>query len=133
MQTAYQLDAADDASLEDFTPADFSAQPEEPSRTTADSASVAVSRNEKAAELSAAVMVSVDEGGDITVPDFSGKTMRDVSEQCLRLGLNPVLVGTSLATGQMPAAGAKVKHGAKVTVEFGTPEAKAAKLARTKN
>jgi hypothetical protein len=59
--------------------------------------------------------------------------MRDVSEQCLRLGLNPVLVGTSLSTGQMPAPGVKVKHGAKVTVEFGTPEAKAAKPARTKN
>ena len=72
-------------------------------------------------ELPSAVTVSVDEGGDITVPDFSGKTMRDVTDQCLRLGLNPVLVGSSLATSQTPAAGAKLKHGAKVTVEFGTP------------
>ena len=84
------------------------------------------------AELPPTVTVSVDEGGDITVPDFGGKTMRDVSEQCLRLGLNPVLVGTSLATGQTPAAGAKVKHGAKVTVEFGMPEAKSEKVARTR-
>jgi cell division protein FtsI (penicillin-binding protein 3) len=133
VQTAYQQDAADDASLEDFTVADFSAQPDDTASTASNVANTEVSSNGKAAELASAVMLSVDDGGDITVPDFSGKTMRDVSEQCLRLGLNPVLVGTSLATGQMPAAGAKVKHGAKVTVEFGTPEAKAVKPARTKN
>jgi beta-lactam-binding protein with PASTA domain len=89
-------------------------------------------KSRKVTELPPAVTVSVDGGGDITVPDFGGETMRDVSEQCLRLGLNPVLVGTSLATGQTPAAGAKVKHGAKVTVEFGTPEANSDKPARTK-
>jgi beta-lactam-binding protein with PASTA domain len=38
-----------------------------------------------------------------------------------------------LATGQSPAAGSKVKHGAKVTVEFGTPEAKAGKLGKSRN
>jgi cell division protein FtsI (penicillin-binding protein 3) len=129
VQTAYQQDAADDASLEDFTVADFSSQPDD---AASNIANADVSSSGKAATPSA-VMVSVDEGGEITVPDFSGKTMRDVSEQCLRLGLNPVLVGTSLSTGQMPAPGVKVKHGAKVTVEFGTPEAKAAKPARTKN
>jgi len=32
------------------------------------------------------VTVAVDEGGDIPVPDFSGKTMREVTETCLRLG-----------------------------------------------
>jgi cell division protein FtsI (penicillin-binding protein 3) len=133
VQAAYQQqDAADDASLEDFTAADFSALPEEPSSTTGATASTSAAKNGKVAESPAAVMVSVDEGGDITVPDFSGKTMRDVSEQCLRLGLNPVLVGTSLATGQMPAAGAKVKHGAKVRVEFGVPQPVAAKSARVK-
>ncbi len=129
VQTAYQQDAADDASLEDFTVADFSSQPDD---AASNIANADVSSSGKAATPSA-VMVSVDEGGEITVPDFRGKTMRDVSEQCLRLGLNPVLVGTSLSTGQMPAPGVKVKHGAKVTVEFGTPEAKAAKPARTKN
>ncbi len=133
VQAAYQQDAADDASLEDFTVADFSAQPDDAASTVSNIAKTEASSNGKAAESPSAVMVSVDEGGDITVPDFSGKTMRDVSEQCLRLGLNPVLVGTSLATGQMPAAGVKVKHGAKVTVEFGVPEPKAAKPARTKN
>jgi len=68
--------------------------------------------------------VAVDEGGDIPVPDFSGKTMREVTETCLRLGLEPVLVGSRLATNQAPAAGAKVRRGAKITVQFGTPAPK---------
>ena len=65
------------------------------------------------------VTVAVEEGGDITVPDFTGKTMREVTEGCLKMGLNPVLVGTSLASHQLPAAGSKVRRGTKVTVEFG--------------
>ena len=41
--------------------------------------------------------VALDEGGDIVIPDFRGKTMRDVTEMSLRLGLDPVLVGSGLA------------------------------------
>jgi beta-lactam-binding protein with PASTA domain len=73
------------------------------------------------------VTVAVEEGGDIEVPDLTGKTMRDVTEICLRLGLDPILVGSSLATNQTPVPGAKVKRGAKVTVQFGTPAPKIAK------
>jgi len=73
------------------------------------------------------VTVAVEEGGDIEVPDFSGKTMREVTEICLRLGLDPIVIGSSLATNQAPAPGAKVKRGAKVTVQFGTPAPKIAK------
>ena len=73
------------------------------------------------------VMVSAEEGGGITVPDFSGKTMREVTESCLRLGLDPVLVGSSLASQQTPAAGSKVRHGAKIIVEFGGVVAKPGK------
>jgi stage V sporulation protein D (sporulation-specific penicillin-binding protein) len=76
------------------------------------------------------VTVAVDEGGDIQVPDFSGKTMREVTEICLKLGLEPVLVGSSLATNQAPSPGAKVRRGAKITVQFGTPVAKIAKPQR---
>jgi beta-lactam-binding protein with PASTA domain len=65
--------------------------------------------------------LAVDQGGDIEVPDFSGKTMRDVADIALRLGLDPVLVGSNLATEQSPAVGAKVRRGAKITVQFGTP------------
>jgi hypothetical protein len=53
--------------------------------------------------------------------------MRDVTEMCLRLGLDPVLVGSSLATNQTPAPAAKVRRGAKITVQFGTPAPKIAK------
>ena len=37
----------------------------------------------------------------------------------MRLGLDPVLIGTNVAIQQTPAAGAKVRRGTKVTVEFG--------------
>jgi beta-lactam-binding protein with PASTA domain len=66
-------------------------------------------------------MMGVDEGGDIEVPDFTGKTMREVTEMCLKLGLDPVLVGSNLATEQTPAQGSTVKRGARITIQFGTP------------
>jgi hypothetical protein len=50
--------------------------------------------------------------------------MRDVTGMCLRLGLDPVLVGTSLATEQTPAAGSQVRRGSRITVQFGTPPMK---------
>ena len=73
------------------------------------------------------VMVAVDEGGDIEVPDFKGKTMREVTESCMKLGLDPVVVGTRLAVQQVPAAGSRVRRGTKITVEFGDLPAKAGK------
>jgi cell division protein FtsI (penicillin-binding protein 3) len=143
MQASYKQNEADTESLEDLSAADFSAQPEEflPDASAAGNEppthSAASLKSGKTAEVAGpappSVTVSVDEGGDIVVPDFSGRTMRDVTDECLRLGLNPALVGSSLATGQSPAAGSKVKHGAKVTVEFGTPDAIAGKLGKTRN
>jgi beta-lactam-binding protein with PASTA domain len=67
------------------------------------------------------VMMSVEDGGDVTVPEFAGKTMRDVTTMCLRLGLDPVFVGSNLALEQTPVAGTEVKRGSRVTVQFGTP------------
>jgi cell division protein FtsI (penicillin-binding protein 3) len=122
VQAAYKKSGtSDSAALEDFTPTDFSGLPEQPS------AEAPASKPKESMSPTPAVTVAVDEGGDIQVPDFSGKTMRDVTEMCLRLGLDPVLVGSSLATNQMPAAGAKVRRGAKITVQFGTPAPKIAK------
>ena len=120
LQAAYKnRDAADSAALEDFTPTDFSGQPDQPPAESP-------APNPKESKMPA-VTVAVDEGGDIEVADFSGKTMRDVTEACLRLGLDPVLVGSGLATNQTPAAGAKLRRGAKITVQFGAPAAKIAK------
>jgi cell division protein FtsI (penicillin-binding protein 3) len=111
-------DVSDSAALEDFTPADFSGLPDQPPAETP-----APKLKENKSEPPS-VTVAVDEGGDIEVPDFSGKTMRDVTEACIRLGLDPVLVGSNLAVNQSPAARARVRRGAKITVQFGTPAKK---------
>jgi len=114
IQTAYHQDArtASD-SLADLAPVDFNAQ----------SDSLSTGFKESPAKDSGLalpqVTVAVDEGGDISVPDFTGKTMREVTEACLSLGLNPVLVGSRLASLQSPASGSKVRRGTKVTVQFG--------------
>jgi cell division protein FtsI (penicillin-binding protein 3) len=116
IQAAYKRQGGtDDMALEDFTATDFTGQPDE----------LLLESNEAAPKESKEhvpeVMLPAEEGGDITVPDFVGKTMRDVTEMCLHLGLEPVLVGSNLATEQTPAAGTNVRRGAKVAVEFGTP------------
>jgi cell division protein FtsI (penicillin-binding protein 3) len=125
LQASYKRGAESGSeTLEDFTPTDFSGLPDQPPVGAA-------ATNPKGSQSQApSVTVAVDEGGDIQVPDFTGKTMRDVTEMCLRLGLEPVLVGTSLATNQTPAAGSKVRRGAKVTVQFGTPAPKIATAAQ---
>src|SRR6266581_128075 len=116
VKAAYKnREMSDSATLEDFTPTDFSGQPDQPPRGSAAS-------NPKGGKSETPpATVAVDEGGDIQVPDLSGKTMREVTEICLRLGLDPILVGSNLATNQTPAAGTKVRRGAKITVQFGTP------------
>ena len=115
IQASYKdISEAPDTSLDDFNPADFNAQPEE--------------QNPPAKKEPAlpSVTVALDEGGDIGVPDFHGKTVREVAETCLRLGLDPIVIGSSLAQDQSPAPGAKVRRGAKITVRFDavTPNAK---------
>jgi cell division protein FtsI (penicillin-binding protein 3) len=122
VQAAYKRrQISDSTTLEDFTPADFSGQPDQPpAETPATKSRVRLSETPP-------VTVAVEEGGNIEVPDLTGRTMRDVTEICLRLRLDPVLVGSGLATNQTPAAEAKVKHDAKVTVQFGTPAPKIAK------
>jgi len=125
LQAAYQRsDAEVESSLSDFTPVDFAAQPEQEPP--------AEGGEKKAESREPAVTVALDEGGDIAVPDFRGKAMRDVTEMCLRLGLDPVLIGSGLAVDVAPASGAKVRRGAKITVRFGEPDtaAKAAKKAK---
>jgi cell division protein FtsI (penicillin-binding protein 3) len=121
IQAAYKRQMAGEAAtLEDFSPTDFSGQPDAPP---------AASNQAEPEPKSHApeVTMAADEGGGIAVPDFSGNTMREVTEMCLHLGLEPLLVGTNLAVEQRPEAGTVVRRGAKVTVQFGTPPAKPAK------
>jgi hypothetical protein len=122
LQTAYKTGReTDDASLDDLTPVDFSAQPEPTEESVKPAASKVI--EQKPPE----VTLAVDEGGDIAVPDFAGKTMREITEACLRLGLDPVLVGSGVASEQTPEAGTKVRRGTKVTVEFATAPARTGK------
>jgi len=123
VETSYRQNReSETVAMEDDTPMDFSAP--------ADMTEQAVKRSEAAPVEPQApnVAVAMDEGGDIAVPDFKGKTMREVADTCMRLGLNPVLVGSRLALQQKPAAGGKVRRGSKIRVEFGTPSVHAGKV-----
>lgn len=115
--------------LEDFTPADFMLLPEQPEAVASSDAETQAAKN-FAPSSHLTLNVTADEDTEISIPDFSGKTMRDVTGMCLRLGLDPVLVGTNLATEQTPAAGSQVRRGSRVTVQFGTPPVKSTTTAR---
>jgi cell division protein FtsI (penicillin-binding protein 3) len=116
VQASYKdVEEAPDTSLNDFNPVNL----DEPQK---------LSVSTKKEPTPPSVTVALDEGGDIPVPDFHGKTVREVTETCLRLGLDPIVIGSSLAQDQSPVAGAKVRRGAKITVRFDavTPKANAA-------
>ena len=122
IQAAYKRQSVTEAAaLEDLAPVDFDGQPDEPSL-----ASNLVAPEQPATHAPEMTM-SVDQGAAVSVPDFSGKTMREVTEMCLHLGLEPVLVGSNLATQQTPDAGVTVRRGSRVTVQFGTPAPKPVK------
>ena len=124
VQTAYRQNRESEAvAMEDDTPMDFSA----PAELTEEPAKPQDAAPVQPQPKTPNVTVTMDEGGDIAVPDFKGKTMREVADACMRLGLNPVLVGSSLALQQVPAAGSKVRRGAKIRVEFGVPPVHAGK------
>jgi cell division protein FtsI/penicillin-binding protein 2 len=124
IQAAYKKRMANEAALlEDFSPTDFSGQPEEPIEASNLVAAKNSTNPSREAVHAPEVTLAADEAGEITVPDFSGKTMREVTELCLHLGLEPQLVGSNLAVQQYPDAGAKLRRGTRVTVQFGTPAA----------
>ncbi len=63
--------------------------------------------------------VELAEGEEnIPAPQMVGKTVREVTEQCLKLGLTPILVGTGVATTQSPEPGAMIRRGNRITVQF---------------
>jgi cell division protein FtsI (penicillin-binding protein 3) len=59
------------------------------------------------------------DAGAVVVPGLTGQSVRSVTEQCMRLGLVPSLIGSGVALEQAPAAGAQVMRGSQVTVRFG--------------
>ena len=54
----------------------------------------------------------------VEVPSFIGKSVREVTEECFRLGLSPILVGNGIAAEQIPPAGSRVPPGSRLTVRF---------------
>src|SRR5262249_38860859 len=56
--------------------------------------------------------------GDITIPDFHGKSLRQVTEECLKAGLRLQSAGSGAAIEQMPPPGTSVRAGARVQVRF---------------
>jgi len=60
----------------------------------------------------------VDDGPQITVPDFSGLAMRRVAEECQNLGFDLQILGSGLAVEQDPPAGAQLPAGSRVRVQF---------------
>ena len=64
------------------------------------------------------VVLDVEEGG-IEVPSFLGKSLRVALEAAQNAGLDIDAVGSGVAREQMPAAGAHVAAGSRITVHFG--------------
>ena len=123
MQAGYRRNQSLDVKgLEESAPVDFSAQPDTPP--------VRAAGQDKTRTAVPTITVAVDEGGDIPVPDLRGQTMRDVTRACLRLGLDPVLIGSGLAAEQSPEAGGKMRRGGRIVVKFGTVSMVAAKARR---
>jgi cell division protein FtsI (penicillin-binding protein 3) len=58
--------------------------------------------------------------GKIAVPDFSGKSLRQVTEECLRLGLRLQSAGSGAAIQQYPLPGTQVQEGARIQIRFST-------------
>jgi stage V sporulation protein D (sporulation-specific penicillin-binding protein) len=62
--------------------------------------------------------VELAEGDGIPAPQLLGKTVREVTQECMKMGLSPVLVGNGLATEQSPEPGAVIRRGSRITVQF---------------
>jgi cell division protein FtsI (penicillin-binding protein 3) len=67
----------------------------------------------------ATVAFGDSDAGAVVVPSLTGASVRGVTEQCMRLGLVPSLIGSGVAVEQAPSAGVEVMRGSQVTVRFG--------------
>ncbi len=63
--------------------------------------------------------VALSEGRGTAVPNLKGKTVREVTEECMRLQFSPVLIGTGVAVEQSPERGKLLRPGGRLTVRFG--------------
>src|SRR5262245_11038078 len=56
--------------------------------------------------------------GDVIIPDFHGKSLRQVTEECLKAGLRLQSFGSGAAIEQLPLPGTNVRPGTRVQVRF---------------
>ncbi len=56
----------------------------------------------------------------LPVPNFYGKSLRQVTDECLKLGLRLQSGGSGAAVAQLPAPGALVRSGTRIQVRFST-------------
>jgi cell division protein FtsI (penicillin-binding protein 3) len=120
LRAARRSQAAETADVSDYDPAQFTpvgladSESAEPS-----SAAPVVSAVD--AELLPAQTVELAAGQGISVPDLTGKTVRQATEICVQLGVTPVLVGAGTVQSQSPEPGTMVRPGASVIFQFGRP------------
>jgi cell division protein FtsI (penicillin-binding protein 3) len=67
---------------------------------------------------SGTVVLDVEQGG-VVVPSFMGKSVRSAIELAQDTGLDLDVLGSGIAREQLPAPGAHVSAGSKITVKFG--------------
>ncbi|HXZ31393.1 MAG TPA: penicillin-binding protein [Terriglobales bacterium] len=73
---------------------------------------------DKSGPSNGTVVLDIEQGG-ISVPSFTGKSVRAAIELAQESGLDLDAVGSGIAQEQSPSAGARVPNGSKVTVKFG--------------
>jgi len=71
------------------------------------------------ASADTAPTMELAEGEGVTLPDLTGKTVREATQICMHLGVNPALAGEGIVEKQDPPAGSTVRRGSTVTVQFG--------------
>jgi cell division protein FtsI (penicillin-binding protein 3) len=74
--------------------------------------------------------VELAEGDGIAVPQLAGKTVREATQECMKIGLSPVLVGTGIAVEQSPEPGVMIRRGGRITVRFARGESLVSAAAR---
>jgi cell division protein FtsI (penicillin-binding protein 3) len=87
-------------------------------QSSAASVSQTAGASDPALPVNGTVVLDVEQGG-ITVPSFSGKSVRSAIELAESNGLDLDVVGSGLGQQQNPAAGVHVPSGSRVTVKFG--------------
>ncbi|MBI1746037.1 MAG: transpeptidase family protein [Acidobacteria bacterium] len=80
----------------------------------------AASRSPAAAQTKERVIIAAKPGMTM-MPDFRGKSLREVSQQCNRLGITLKPIGSGLALAQDPPPGSLVGPGMQCQLRFGIP------------